>query len=1033
MSSGGSHHHRSSEKAGHKSFKGHSKRAESSKGRVDRVALKSIGSIDRDLSKSERLHRAKQIQQNKRNEVMKKKRLGSRFGPPKIVALVAMNDTVDLNAVASLIGKHCQSVPELPSNVSFIRTLKATVEKKEMRFTFVQCTRDPVMVADVAKVADVIYFVTNPSDPDDPTLAVDMTGNHFMQLVKAQGLPTIFGVTQGISRLDTQKRQQAVSKLATKYFEAQFDEDTKTFPCDNDADITNLLRWTAIHKQREVVWRDERAHLLAEHLSFTPDQTNSQSSGNGDDTMAPTGRLTLTGFLRGNRGLSANQLVHITGVGDFPISSIHGLPENATIIKRKQKGGGDVMMLITATPSEGDDMGEANGTKTQSIVLQNDTLNAQNVYFNNLTLLSSPGPDKESMEGLLPLSSLATTNEQSHIGEDELAEAVRNNPSHAATSSMFSVGADGHVKVNEQGNGIAFNSWSSQDAGDMPYVASTNTFNTTAGLAKAGSGLNFVHGRTIDEENKMLRDGGRQGTGEGIEDEEEGDGIMAANALSSDLIHHKNVWDDLDVSDDDEGSGMDGDDHEERGRGITKSLAKGLGMTGMGEDEEEEVEEEKEAGIISDEDEEGSDGEGAFTAADLKKMKSMARRERTHDQSTAEGKRLAEWREEMGDNSDAMSTISNMSVRTMGGTSTGVKFGSLKYHEKVAHLLALGEKGEDRLVKEKKKLERDEQLWPDEVDVDRDVSLKERFGLYRGLKSYKHAYWNPTLNLPSEYGRISQFANFPLSMKNAKLRCDVDDLPEDLDPMSAQDRLVRPGRAFHVTFTIDNFPTQSARVLMTSSTPALIWGLFKYERKVTVLHLNVKRHEEFELPVRMHDPMHIQVGFRRFQAYPVFSVPVPGSDKSSVTRFMPRGKFFLASMYGRVTFTPAPALMFCAKVLGSYKHEFPFNPLVASGSLAACNPRLLLIKRAVLTGYPIQVFKHSAVVRYMFYNSDDVRWFKSVELWTKSGRQGHITEPRGTHGLFKCSFNGVVHQNDTICMSLYKRQFPPWFPHLFDN
>ena len=41
----------------------------------------------------------------------------------------------------------------------------------------------------------------------------------------------------------------------------------------------------------------------------------------------------------------------------------------------------------------------------------------------------------------------------------------------------------------------------------------------------------------------------------------------------------------------------------------------------------------------------------------------------------------------------------------------------------------------------------------------------------------------------------------------------------------------------------------------------------------------------------------------------------------------------------------------------------------------------------------LQVHKTKAVVRFMFHNPDDVRWFRPVELWTKGGRRGRIREP----------------------------------------
>ncbi len=61
----------------------------------------------------------------------------------------------------------------------------------------------------------------------------------------------------------------------------------------------------------------------------------------------------------------------------------------------------------------------------------------------------------------------------------------------------------------------------------------------------------------------------------------------------------------------------------------------------------------------------------------------------------------------------------------------------------------------------------------------------------------------------------------------------------------------------------------------------------------------------------------------------------------------------------------------------------PLPPLVATGSLLSVDPSRLVIKRSVITGYPVSVHKRLAIVRFMFYNPDDVLWFKPVELWSK--------------------------------------------------
>ncbi len=141
-----------------------------------------------------------------------------------------------------------------------------------------------------------------------------------------------------------------------------------------------------------------------------------------------------------------------------------------------------------------------------------------------------------------------------------------------------------------------------------------------------------------------------------------------------------------------------------------------------------------------------------------------------------------------------------------------------------------------------------------------------------------------------------------------------------------------------------------------------------------------------------------------------------------VQRFMLPQRFVVASCYHRIMYTPAPVLVFrprpgthtslhpCRPVLNhrcSVEPNQP-QPLLAAGSLMEANPNRLLIKRIVLTGHPVHCMRRFAVVRFMFFNADDIRWFKPVEVWTKHGAPAPPSGHRGRCQQVTCLSRSFV-------------------------
>ncbi|XP_061072091.1 pre-rRNA-processing protein TSR1 homolog [Conger conger] len=294
-------------------------------------------------------------------------------------------------------------------------------------------------------------------------------------------------------------------------------------------------------------------------------------------------------------------------------------------------------------------------------------------------------------------------------------------------------------------------------------------------------------------------------------------------------------------------------------------------------------------------------------------------------------------------------------------------------------------------------------MFPDEVDTPIDVQARIRFQRYRGLKSFRSSPWDPLENLPPDYSRIFQFQNFERSRRRV------------LAEAAQEEEGAMVG--WYVTLHIVDVPP-SVMESFQAGRPLVLVSLLPHEQKMSVMHMLVQRHPAITEPIKAKEELVFQCGFRRFRACPTFSQHT-SADKHKMERFLTAGTPTVVSVYAPITFPTAGVLLFKQRPEGA-------QDLVATGCLLGCNPQRVILKRVVLSGHPFKINRRSAVVRYMFFNREDILWFKPVELRTKWGKRGHIKEALGTHGHMKCVFENQLGSQDTVLMNLYKRVFPSW-------
>ncbi|CAG8951399.1 hypothetical protein HYFRA_00007313 [Hymenoscyphus fraxineus] len=308
----------------------------------------------------------------------------------------------------------------------------------------------------------------------------------------------------------------------------------------------------------------------------------------------------------------------------------------------------------------------------------------------------------------------------------------------------------------------------------------------------------------------------------------------------------------------------------------------------------------------------------------------------------------------------------------------------------------------------------DDREFPDEIELHPHVLARERLARYRGLKSLRSSRWEEDedrAHEPEEWRRLLQVPDYKASRSQVTREALVGG--------------AAAGTRVHVY--LRNVPS-SLKSTYDSSRPLNLFSLLRHEHKRTVVNFNFTLSSDCTEPIKSKEEMIMQCGPRRFLIKPLFSEGGNTSnDVHKFDRFLHPGRSAIATFVAPLTWGSVPALFFKRNTeTGS---ETPLTLLATGTSLPPSSSRVI-VKRIILTGHPYKIHKKLVTIRYMFFNRDDVEWFKALQLWTKRGRSGFIKESLGTHGYFKATFDGKINPQDSVGVSLYKRVWPrsaePW-------
>lgn len=325
-------------------------------------------------ARAARIQRNNMIRDQKRAAALNEKRaLSGSTSPPRVIVLFGLSAHVDLNSVErdllALLSTKCSN--ELfPTVVSSEYKMRATVLKAPHG--------DLSSCMDMAKVADLMAFVTSASSCEDGSSDyIDSFGAQCLSVFKAIGLPSTVVLIRDLPS-DLKGRNES-KKICNTSLASEFPDHCKFYAADTKDDLHKFLYLLKDQRLKSPHWRNQRAYVASQKLEMLD-----------HDSVSGNCTLCVTGYLRA-RNLSVNQLVHISGAGDYQLSKIDILRDPFALNPRKE----------------------------------HNTMDADDV--SNLQVISSLVPDDSKQEPLHvenvpdPLAG-----EQTWPTEAEMAEAVEN-------------------------------------------------------------------------------------------------------------------------------------------------------------------------------------------------------------------------------------------------------------------------------------------------------------------------------------------------------------------------------------------------------------------------------------------------------------------------------------------------------------------------------------------------------------------------------------------------------------------------------
>jgi pre-rRNA-processing protein TSR1 len=272
-------------------------------------------------AKAARVQRGKMLREQKRAAVLKEKRAsGGINSAPRVIVLFPLSASVELNSLGEDVLKL------LSSDGSGIASSTVASSEYKLRATVLKAPHGDLLTCmEMAKVADLMAFVASASAPweENSSNFIDSFGSQCLSVFRSIGLPSTTVLIRDLPS-DVKKKNE-MKKMCASQLASEFPEDCKFYPADTRDELHKFMWLFKAQRLTVPHWRSQRSYIVARKAGMLVDD---ESSGKCT--------LLLSGYLRA-RKLSVNQLVHVSGVGDFQFSKIEVLKDPFPLNERKNQ------------------------------------------------------------------------------------------------------------------------------------------------------------------------------------------------------------------------------------------------------------------------------------------------------------------------------------------------------------------------------------------------------------------------------------------------------------------------------------------------------------------------------------------------------------------------------------------------------------------------------------------------------------------------------------------------------------------------